>query len=135
MKLTNQQITALALKIQRDVEAKVKEHNDILTSQENFELWEKKNPKYKQLYKKAIDACKELLKEDEILNIRYYFTNVANYTDEEVINNLETAWENSLNLKTKPFLDDIKEELIIATIDCTGIDEVIERITNKYLNQ
>jgi len=135
MKLTNQQITALATKLYREVNLKINKYNENLNSDKEFEKWEKKNSNYRVLYNNAVNACKAIIVNDELkLFCDYYINSVSKKSTEEIDQIVRTVYRRGLPLKQGIGLDTIKEDIVIETIDSENVDEMLEKITSKYIN-
>lgn len=125
MKLTNQQVSALANKIKEEIVQPFKDYNEnIYNSKE-----------YKNFISEDKD-CKELLK---IAN-KYPSKNPSRYNSSSVESYIKNAMSEIKDyyfddkLKKVPCisLDDLEQEIILGTIDCEGLDKLIETVKSKF---
>ena len=134
MKLTTQQINALASKIYNEIKEEVNNYNESLKSEEAFNKWKIKNPKYKQLLEKAVTVCKAVTDCNiEGYTVDYNLSNIASWTEKDINIELKDIFEATLDLKDYPVSDILKNEIILSTIECDNLDDLINNIKKKYI--
>ena len=73
----------------------------------------------------AVKYCKNLLKFEN----EYYIERVANTN---VTDKLYREFEKALNLKSKPSKQSIEQDIILETIECDNLDDIITKLVDKY---
>ena len=132
MKLTNQQIKALAKKIHKDVNDKINEYNNSIDNDTNFKKWLSKNKEYANLmndFTKAylrIKDCKELSD-----NMGYYFDRI-DVSEKNIDTTLKYIFSKTLKLKKGVSLDAIENEIILATIEYDDLDSLTKSLYKKF---
>ena len=116
MKLSKQQITALADSIHKDISSRISENNKQINSK-NDKIITKllSQAKYKELSKFATKFNR--------------LGEVKNYVLEETNTKL-TDKPISVNYNLKY---DIQNEIILRTIECDNLKELIDSVTNKFI--
>lgn len=133
MKLTKQQVDALAFKIYNEIKQEVKEHNDALQTEKEFLEWKLKNPRYKQLIEKVVAACNDIIEyRIEGYTADYNLRNIASWKTKDIDSEVEDIFKASLNLKNYPTETMLKNDIILSTIECDNLDDIIETIKKKY---
>ena len=127
MKLTKNQIDALANKFYNDIKIE-------LDKKQEFEK-EKKLKQYKDVYNKGV----KILKDNNFINCievnckigknthpisLYAKSTFKEFTDNYIFKHLFKDNEASI--------DKIKEDIILATIDSKSVDDIMKVLTNKY---
>ena len=126
MKLTKIQISALADKIYNQVSNKIDAENKALKEDPaKFAKWKKENKEYVEALENAVKYCKEVLKFDD----HYYIRNVSNI---DISYKLNSEFKDTLELKSNPSKQSIKQDIILETIECENIDAVINKLVDKY---
>ena len=126
MKLNKEQIKALANKILAEIKQEIILKNEkIINLKEN----RKKIDKIMSTFEPAFE-----LQESNIINISFY-----NYKDEKIYaytkeSLREKLEKRELDLIQMPSSFDIENAIILNTIECDNLDELIERIKNEYIN-
>jgi hypothetical protein len=126
MKLNKEQIKALANKILAEIKEQVNLKNEKIT---NLKENKKKIDKIMSVFEPAFE-----LEKKEIINIssfRYKNENIYASTEERLRKKLE---EKELDLISLPMLHQIENSIILNTIECDNLDQLIERIKNEYIN-
>jgi hypothetical protein len=126
MKLNKEQIKALANKILAEIKEQVNLKNEKIT---NLKENKKKIDKIMSVFEPAFE-----LEKKEIINIssfRYKNENIYASTEERLRKKLE---EKELDLISLPMLHQIENSIILNTIECDNLDQLIERIKNEYVN-
>lgn len=126
MKLNKEQIKALANKILAEIKEQVNLKNEKIT---NLKENRKKIDKIMSIFEPAFE-----LQESNIINISFY-----NYKDEKIYaytkeSLREKLEKRELDLIQMPSSFDIENAIILNTIECDNLDELIERIKNEYIN-
>ena len=126
MKLNKEQIKALANKILAEIKEQVNLKNEKIT---NLKENRKKIDKIMSTFEPAFE-----LQEKEIINISCY-----NYKDEKVYASTKESLREKLERKeldliSLPVLYQIENSIILNTIECDNLDQLIERIKNEYIN-
>ena len=126
MKLNKEQIKALANKILAEIKEQVNLKNEKIT---NLKENRKKIDKIMSIFEPAFE-----LQEKEIINISCY-----NYKDEKVYASTKESLREKLERKeldliSLPVLYQIENSIILNTIECDNLDELIERIKNEFIN-
>ena len=125
MKLTNQQVTALASKIKEEIIQPFKDYNENIYNSKEY-----------QNFISEDKDCKELLK---IAN-KYPTKNPSRYSSSSVENEIRSAMNEIKDyyfddkLKKVPYinLSSVEDEIILGTIDCEGLDKLIETVKSKF---
>jgi len=128
MKLTKQQIDALASKVYQELSAKISKENDILRVKEK--------EKYKPLYEKTIKH----LKENPFISSVYVKLDKSYISGAIKINTSFNEFSNNwtLNklleskLKKNILLDDIRRDITIATISSENLQDIENILKKKY---
>ena len=132
MKLTNQQIKALAKKIHKDVNDKINEYNNSIDNDTNFKKWLSKNKEYANLmndFTKAylrIKDCKELSD-----NMGYYFDKM-NVSEKNTYAIFKHIFNETLDLKKDVSLETIENEIILATIEHDDLESLTKFLYEKF---
>jgi hypothetical protein len=126
MKLNKEQIKALANKILAEIKEQVNLKNEKIT---NLKENRKKIDKIMSTFEPAFE-----LQESNIINISFY-----NYKDEKIYaytkeSLREKLEKGELDLIQMPSSFDIENAIILNTIECDNLDQLIERIKNEYIN-
>ena len=129
MKLTNQQVSALANKIKEEIVQPFKDYNEnIYNSKE-----------YKNFISEDKD-CKELLKIANKYPSKYPSKNPSRYNSSCVESYIKNAmseikdyyFDDKLKKVPSISLGDLEQEIILGTIDCEGLDKLIETVKSKF---
>lgn len=132
MKLTKIQISALANKIYNQISSKIDAENKALSEDYGkFTKWKKENKEYIESLENAIKYCKKLLEFDDNCDNYYYYVN--SITNINISNVLHSKFKNTLKLKSNPSIKSIERDIILETIEETNIDNLINKLVNKYL--
>jgi len=126
MKLNNTQINALASKFYEEIKEEIDEKNKVDR--------EKQLEHYKPNYEKAINLLKENKWLDSI-KIKLTKTSTIDVELKDTFEDFTDSWAFRTMLKTKykvPDKQDIKNDIIIATIDTSSVDEIMEKLKEKY---
>jgi hypothetical protein len=126
MKLNNTQINALASKFHDEIEEIINEKNKIDK--------EKQLEQYRPNYQKAINLLKENKWLDSV-KIKLTKHSTIDVKLKDSFEDFTDSWAFRTMLKTKykvPELQDIKNDIIIATIDTSSVEEIIEQLKEKY---
>lgn len=120
MKLSNQQVTALAEKIYKELSDSSREYNSEVQKKRNE--WIKK--------KLSLKENKSLREFYEYLNGSYYKSSLIDY--------LQTKYKEEYNKLPiecpRQFSQyDVKNDIIIETINCENMEKLISKIKDKYL--
>ena len=132
MKLTNQQVKALAKKIYKDINDKINEYNDSINNGVNFKEWLSKNKKYVDLINDftktylRIKDCKELSD-----TMGYYFDRI-DVSEKNIDTTLKYLFSKTLRLKKGVSLDAIENEIILATIEYDDLDSLTKSLYKKF---
>jgi len=127
MKLNNQQISALADRIYNQITSKVEEENKLLINDiTRFVKWSKENKVYIGALQGMVENAKILksLDEDD-----YYS---RNFSERDIDKELKSKFRSSLKLKESPYINTIKQDIILETIECENLDSIITKLVNKY---
>lgn len=129
MKLNNQQVEALASKFQQE-----------LKSKEDKEIQKTKETKLKSL-KADFDKAQDILKRYSFLTEINYCLNGKGWEvaikRKDTFNTFSDSWtvgnflKDSINSKI-PSITEIKNEIILATIDATSIEEIMNNLKKKF---
>jgi hypothetical protein len=125
MKLNKEQIKALANKILAEIKEQVNLKNEKIT---NLKENKKKIDKIMSVFEPAFE-----LEKKEIINIssfRYKNENIYASTEERLRKKLE---EKELDLISLPMLHQIENSIILNTIECDNLDQLITNIKNQYV--
>lgn len=134
MKLTNQQVNALASKLYNEIRNEVIEYNDTLQTEEKFIKWRRDNIKLEDKLLDAISACSTIKYNPQLKCISdYHFESIANYDLENVRNKMKRVFSNTLVLKDYPTETMLKNDIILSTIECDNLDDIINNIKKKYI--
>ena len=113
MKLSHQQIDALSAKISKELREEQLDFNDTIRKEA-----------YRKFYKTDLGKALQKLQDSELKNLIYVSSGGSHqYLDKY------------LGLELKPITystGEIRNELIIGTIECENLDELINKIKNKY---
>ena len=134
MKLTNQQVNALASKIYNEIRSEVKKYNDTLQTEEKFIKWRKRNKYIEDILKDAIIACSNMVNNPQykpILN--YHFETIAEYGLKDIEYKMKRIFKETIALKDYPTETMLKNDIILSTIECDNLDDIIETIKKKYI--
>jgi hypothetical protein len=139
LKLNKQQIEALASKIYKKIADPIIEHNKKITSHEHlYPLIKKEFLQYKDVFK-LIE--KRIIVGFEIrINGSNYYINSPTIEEEIKIVLDENRFNNLRNYIIKLFKkkeisvtkNEIINDIILETIECDSLDQLIETITAKY---
>lgn len=134
MKLTTQQVNALTSKIYNEIREEVKIYNQSLETKQEFDRWKIKNSKYRQFLDIAITACKAVTDCNiKGYTVDYNIKNVAIWTEKNIDNELRDMFKATLDLKDYPDRDSLKNDIILSTIECDNLDNLINNIKKKYI--
>ena len=126
MKLSNQQVSALADRIYEQVKKEVDAYNKNLANDDKFKTWKKNNKELVSIITNAIEYCK-LWKEKG--DPCYYVKNIGELNIEE---NLKREFKDTLETKSYPNTASIKSDIILETIECENLDSIITKLVDKY---
>lgn len=126
MKLSNQQVSALADRIYEQVKKEVDVYNKNLASDDKFKVWKKNNKELVSIITNAIEYCKLWEKKGDP---SYYVNNIARLNVEE---NLESEFKGALETKSYPNTNSIKSDIILETIECENLESIITKLVDKY---
>lgn len=107
MKINKQQITALARKISEDLNQEIKTKNALI-EESALKLF------YKTKEGKAV------------LMLQKYFKDAYNFQDNSMLNLLKVKKKNTITTYN------IESDIILETIECDNLEQIIEKIKNKY---
>lgn len=130
MKLTNQQLNSLSSKIYSEIRIQKNSEKDAA-----IENWKQSN---QTLINNTLNSHKhicDLLDEDLIYSVRLVKYGNEFSTSEEVKNKLigDLIHENiDTNLFVCPHTDKIYQELVLATIECDNLQELIDSVKSKF---
>ena len=133
MKLTKQQIDALAFKIHNEIRSEVIKYNDTLQTEEKFIKWRKSNKDIEEILTDAIIACSNMVHNPQYKPIsNYHFEAIAKYDLEDIEDKMKRIFGKSIALKNYPTETMLKNDIILSTIECDNLDDIIETIKKKY---
>jgi hypothetical protein len=126
MKLNKEQIKALVNKISVEIKEQVNLKNEkIINLKEN----KKKIEKIIAIYKPALNLIEQgLIQQCSIL---YKSKLYSIHNEKDFIKYIENK---EIDLVKEPFLYEIENSIILNTIECDNLDQLIERIKNEYIN-
>lgn len=134
MKLTNQQINALASKIYNEIRSEVRKYNDTLQTDEKFIEWRRSNEDIEEILKDAIIACSNVVNNPQFEIIaNYHFETIAEYGLKDIEYKMKRIFEKTLILKDYPTENTLKNDIILSTIECDNLEDMIEAIKKKYI--
>ena len=134
MKLTKQQVDALAFKIYNEIRSEVIKYNDTLQTEEKFIKWRKSNKDIEDTLKDAIIACSNVVNNPQYEPIiNYHFKTIAKYDLKDIEYNMKRIFGKSIALKDYPTETMLKNDIILSTIECDNLDDIIETIKKKYI--
>jgi hypothetical protein len=134
MKLTTQQVNALTSKIYNEIRNEVKKYNDTLQTEEKFEKWRRGNDKIENILTKAVISCSDVVHNPQLKCISsYHFENIASYNLEDITAKMKRVFEKTLILKDYPTETMLKNDIILSTIECDNLDNLINNIKKKYI--
>ena len=120
MKLSNQQITALASRVYNDINSK--------RNKANAEILNKNN----KITSKLLSTAARNILED------YFKITSPQYTQSSINSYIDSYIKNKYRDKLLPLQSNvisqknIENEIIIETIECENLDELITKITKKF---
>ena len=129
MKLTNQQVSALADKIYNQIKGDIEKVNKELKSPINFSIWIKKNKETVDTLNKCVEYAKKYV---ELTDKEYRYDNFLEVSNTDINQELKTIFENSIETKQCPYKDEIKQDIILETIECENLDSIITKLVDKY---
>jgi hypothetical protein len=133
MKLTKQQVDALAFKIYNEIRSEVIKYNDTLQTEEKFIKWRKSNKDIEEILTDTIIACSNMVNNPQYKSIsNYHFEAIAKYDLKDIEYNMKRIFEKTLILKDYPTETMLKNDIILSTIECDKLDDIIETIKKKY---
>lgn len=133
MKLTKQQVDALTFKIYNEIRSEVIKYNDTLQTEEKFIKWRKSNKDIEEILTDAIIACSNIVNNPQYEPIStYHFETIAKYDLKDIEYNMKRIFEKTLILKDYPTETMLKNDIILSTIECDNLDDIIETIKKKY---
>ena len=127
MKLNNQQINALASKFFNELQ--------LLNFEKNKKAREVEIENYRKIYDKAFSLFKENKFLESICIIITNKVSIAmsrNTSFQKFTENYKFSALLKSKTTLKTTVDDIKNDIILATIDTSSIDEIMEVLTKKY---
>lgn len=128
MKLTKQQIDALASKVYQELSAKISKENDILRVKEK--------EKYKPLYEKTIKHLKEnpFISSIRVKLDKGYIScdTKTNTSFNDFLNHWSVNKMLESKLKKNILLDDIRRDITIATISSENLQDIENILKKKY---
>jgi len=134
MKLTNQQVNALTSKIYNEIRSEVKKYNDTLQTDEKFIEWRRSNEDIEQILKDAIIACSNVVNNPQFEIIaNYHFEAIAKYDLKDIEDKMKRIFQNTIALKNYPTETMLKNDIILSTIECDNLEDIIKTIKNKYI--
>ena len=134
MKLTKQQVDALAFKIYNEIRSEVIKYNDTLQTEEKFIKWRKSNKDIEETLEEAIFVCSNMVNNPQYAPIiTYHFEAIAKYDLKDIEYNMKRIFEKTLILKDYPTETMLKNDIILSTIECDNLDDIIETIKKKYI--
>jgi hypothetical protein len=125
MKMTNTQIRALAEKLTTEINEKVKIKNAELLSEENFMKWLPNNQEIAALVWGITDRI-AILKDMSKQKGHYAFPKMPE-------DFLKEEFKKGLKLSQTVNISEIQNAIIIETIECGNLNEIVEKITSKYI--
>lgn len=127
MKLTKQQMEALASKFQNELKTKAEQKAKKIESEKGLTL------------KPDFDKACKLLKENDFLKKVEFKLNNSNYSASidrtTTFNSFLQKWDVKSYLKTNsnyPSKSDIIQDIILATIDASSVEEIMKSLNKKY---
>lgn len=115
MKLSNQQIDALASKIRKEIVAPAQKTNDEL-----------RNAKEYTTFTETDKDCITLVQLQEKYDLETY------YTKSSLERIKSKHFKNYFKSVPCVSVDEIRDEIILETIEATNLDELITKITEKF---
>jgi hypothetical protein len=139
MKLTNKQINAIATKIKNEINESIENERKQFIESGNFKkAIILKLQEYKQVFelldKKIIHNFCIKLSDSQY---RTFYSGIEKSADEIISKNIDCFYtkimaENGFNKKPINNINDIENDIVIATIDNPDLDSIIESIKVKY---
>jgi argonaute-like protein implicated in RNA metabolism and viral defense len=126
MKLNNTQINALASKFHEEIKDEIEKKNRLKK--------EKQLEHYRPIYVKAINVLRDN-NWIESLQIKINKTSKVTLEPGDSFEDFTNCWAFRSLLGKEfeiPGLQDIKNDIIIATIDTSSVDEIMEKLKEKY---
>ena len=123
MKLSNQQVSALANKICREVLDPINEYNDSLRNSEEYKNFIKEDKDCKKLQEIADKYPNES---------KRYRSCVSDNIYSAQIEIKELYFDSKFKKRPNISIDMIEQEIILGTIDCEGLDDLIAKIKDKF---
>lgn len=134
MKLTTQQVNALTSKIYNEIRSEVIKYNNTLQAEEKFIKWRKSNEDIEEILKDAIIACSNVVNNPQLEIIaNYHFETIAGYGLKDIEYKMKRIFEKTLILKDYPTENTLKNDIILSTIECDNLDDIINNIKKKYI--
>jgi hypothetical protein len=127
MKLTNAQLEAVVNKIYKEVCSHIDDFNKVLETEESFNTWKTDNPNIVNIVTSAIEYSKAW---KELGNNSYYIGGIINLNAEE---ELRSMWLKNLPRKTYPYKGDIKDKILIHTIEGENLDNIIKLVIKEFV--
>ena len=134
MKLTKQQIESLSSVITKRINNAIKEHNDTISSQNNFMKWLEKNHKYKNMLDELKRALDIVRKEEAFKNCLDYYIDNTSLGDDDIMDTLRCVFESTLDFKESVSEEDVYNDIVIKTIESTSLEQVELYVYQKYTN-
>ena len=125
MKMTNTQIRALAETLATEINEKVKIKNAEILSEENFMKWLPNNQEIAALVWGITDRI-AFLKDMSKQKGHYAFPKMSE-------DFLKEEFKKGLKLSQTVDISEIQNAIIIETIECGNLNEIVEKITSKYI--
>lgn len=130
MKLNNQQVSALADKIYDQIKKGIDKYNTLLDKSCKFDKWKKDNTDIVDALSRATTYCKIYA---ELVNITYSYNDFLQVSEIDVNKELKRVFKEGISYKKMPCSkDEIRQDIILDTIECDNLDEVITKLVDKY---
>lgn len=130
MKLNNQQISALVDKIYNQIKKGIDKYNALLDKSCKFDKWKKDNTDIVDALSRATTYCKIYA---ELVNITYSYNDFLRVSEIDVNKELKRVFKEGISYKEMPCSkDEIRQDIILDTIECDNLDEVITKLVDKY---
>lgn len=130
MKLTKIQISALADKIYEQIKNTIDAENTKMRATLSFDKWKKNNKEIIIALENSVKYCKEYA---ELAKITYRYDDILQVSELNIENTLKELFENNIKDKEYPCGKyDIEQDIILETIENTDINEIINKLVEKY---
>ena len=129
MKLNNQQVSALADKIYKQVSDKINKENKQLDKLADFNKWKKENKPIVDALTEAVNSCKQYVK---LANITYSYNDFLRVSEVSIEKELKSKFKEGVEYRKYPDQYSIKQDIILETIECENLDSIITKLVDKY---